>query len=650
MISQRKSSHSAEINNGHPQYGGGSPRSPVPSRKLMRYNNNGNGSSNGGTPSHNPMQQSPCNSFLLGGMDKRRRGAYHPRQRTIWYRIFFSTPARAGATALIVLYLSWRYAIVPTMHSIYDWGLYLSSDGSQSTTRYNSKSAFLSVADDSKLKQEILKPMKALKENERLLRDSTDALRKPNVKTGEKRREAIRNIVPQWFDRNNNNGEVVKVTKEESSSLRASKNNDKSNNEENNTNAKKVTATETNAIPAQDQKITADHKKALMHEIQKQQPPPSLSIKTLHTSNLDMKNSPNSCPNDGFTSLPTDLSTTLVIQCSLDRIWLLAETCNRWTDPIVLVVYLPSETVKDSLQITTAIDSIADMMTTCPQMTVLPHVQIDEKNQGKGVSTYPVNVMRNKGLGAVKTSHILIMDVDLIPSADLNDVIKDNLVDQVSSNEGQVPTNAIVIPAFERKVNPPCPDIELCKGYLQKDPSFLPTLFNDMKECVRDKKCIVFQSDNNWEGHHTTQTQKWLKSEWYDEPSEEDNEQKTRTIRQIKCFDSLRYEPYVVLPWCPSTSSTKPQPLTPYYDERFYGYGKNKIQHISHLRYRGVPFYVLPRSFVVHHPHPESNVKQVWNDRKKNNLHGEMDRLYSKYINELKDEYSSVKGVVPECD
>jgi len=390
----------------------------------------------------------------------------------------------------------------------------------------------------------------------------------------------------------------------------------------------------------------------LLQEIQKQldEPPSSsASIRTLHTSKLDMKNSPNSCPNNGFT-LPKDLSTTLVIQCTLDRIWLLAETCNRWTDPIVLVVYLPFETAKDTVQGTKAIESIANLMANCSQMTVIPHVHIDDKNQGNGgMSSYPVNVMRNKGLGAVKTSHILIMDVDLIPSADLNDVIKDNLVDQISSNNGKVPTNAIVVPAFERKVDPPCSNIESCKGYLQKDPRFLPTLFNDMKECVRDKKCIVFQSDNNWEGHHTTKTQKWLKSEWYDEPSKTD-EQKTRTIRQIKCFDSLRYEPYVVLPWCPSVPSTKPQPLAPYYDERFYGYGKNKIQHISHLRYRGVPFYVLPRSFVVHHPHPESNVKQVWNDRKKNKLHGEMDRLYAKYIDELEDEYSDVKGVVPECD
>lgn len=646
MISQRKStaaSHSAaEINgNFRDNAASPSPRSPIASRKI-RY---GNGSI-GGTPAHNPMQQSPCNSFLLGGMDKRRRGAYHPRHRSLCYRIFFSTPARTVATTLILLYFSWRYAIVPTMHSIYEWGLYLSRDDSKSA-QYGSKSPFLSIADDNKVRNEILKPLKTLKENERLLRDTIEALRKPKIKSGEKRREAIKRIVPQWFDRNS-------VVSKDKTNFEIDMNVNMSNEkpQDSTTKAKEATVTEKHLDPAELPKITAHDKSALLHEIQKQLDKPSSnsSIKTLHTSKLDMKISPNSCPNEGFT-LPQDVSATLVIQSSLDRIWLLEETCKRWTDPIILVVYLPSKEIKGTAERTKAIDSIANMMTNCPQMTVLPHVHVDAKNQDKDLSIYPVNVMRNKGLSAVKTSHILIMDVDLIPSADLNGVIKDNLMDQVSSNNGKVPTNAIVVPAFERKVDPPCSDIESCRGYLQKDPNFLPTLFNDVKECVQDEKCIVFQSDNNWEGHHTTRTEKWLKREWFEEPSSSgvNDKQKSRTIRQIKCFDSLRYEPYVVLPWCPSMSSPNPQPLTPFYDERFYGYGKNKIQHISHLRYSGVPFYVLPRSFVVHHPHPESNVKQVWNDRKKNKLHGEMDKLYIKYIDELEEEYSRVKGVVPEC-
>lgn len=224
-----------------------------------------------------------------------------------------------------------------------------------------------------------------------------------------------------------------------------------------------------------------------------------------------------------------------------------------------------------------------------------------------------------------------------------------------SRSEIEIPVNAIVVPAFERKVHPPCTDIESCRTYLQKDSKFLPILFNDLEECIDDEDCIVFQEDMNWEGHHTTQSKKWLKKQWYEKQAGKNEGEKTRTIRQIKCFDSLRYEPYVVVPWCPSSKSSNPRPLTPYYDERFYGYGKNKIQHISHLRFQGVPFFVLPQSFVIHHPHPESSVKQVWNNKKKNSLHRNMDELYQAYINEeLTDEYSQTKArennVVPQCN
>lgn len=210
--------------------------------------------------------------------------------------------------------------------------------------------------------------------------------------------------------------------------------------------------------------------------------------------------------------------------------------------------------------------------------------------------------------------------------------------------------NALVVPAFERKVDSPCTDTESCSSYLKKDSRFLPLLFNDVNECIQDKDCIVFQEDMNWEGHHTTESKTWLEKKWYESSSEGLGGREIRTIRRINCFDSLRYEPYVVIPWCPSSKSSNPRPLTPYYDERFYGYGKNKIQHISHLRFRGVPFFVLPKSFVVHHPHPESSVKMVWNDRKKNSLHRTMDKLYDQYIKELADEYSDVDNAVPQCD
>lgn len=660
------------------------------------YGHNGN----------NDHLQSPCNSFLLGGnfyagKDKRRRRAFHPRQKSLWYRIFFSTPGRACATSLIILYLSWKYAIVPMTHSLYEWGRYLSSqDGSPDSLHNN---FMVPTADDTKIRTEIFKPINTLKNNARLLNERIDALR-TSGKTGMKRQELIKKIVPKWYDRNKNHDDTSANKKIKDINI-IPKQKSKSKKVTNNKQERGRKATETEKLKDEKDTITKEtksnendqglgneklkrlrggkkktlkddsnkslsaknkneqlqkHHDALLLDIQKQlsdNDNSESSQRVLQTLAKDMKHSPNSCPKDGF-SLPLGVSVSLVIQCSLDRIWLLSETCARWSDPIVLVVYLPSETVLDPSDRTTSINSIAEIMVECPQMTVLPHVHGTKEKKGEP-STYPVNVMRNKGLDAVTTSHVLIMDVDLIPSADLSHVVKDNVMDQISSIEQssgekaeEIPVNAIVVPAFERKVDPPCHDIESCRSYMQEDTKFLPLLFNDLRECINEEDCIVFQSDMNWEGHHTTESKKWLKKQWYEGPSseDEDGEKKIRTIRQIKCFDSLRYEPYIVIPWCPSTKSSHPQqPLTPYYDERFYGYGKNKIQHISHLRFRGVPFFVLPQSFVVHHPHPESSVKQVWNNHQKHSLHRNMDKLYQGYIEELADEYSDVNNIVPQC-
>jgi hypothetical protein len=611
-----------------------------------------------------PTGQTICNSFLLGGAyyegkDKRKRRAFHPRQKSLWYRVLCATPGRVGTTALILTYLAWRFAIVPITHSVLNWGRYLSQDGGN-------------AADDNRVRSEILKPIKLLTKNAKLLNDRIEILRRGYTHNNSvsTRQLVLKKIVPRWFDRNLlvpvHETKSVHNTKEKTVQ---SKQQTKANRDENatlargNTNTKHSEYSDVKPIrirkaQVQSQPLSSvnnkrhEYHQTLLLEIQKQLDDTlESSPRILETSENDLNHSHNSCPHDGF-SLPWGISVSLVIQCSLDRIWLLTETCARWSDPIVLVVYLPSETVLDPSDRSKVIDSIAGIMEACPQMTVLPHVHGNDGELDSS-STYPVNIMRNKGLDSVKTSHVLIMDVDLIPSADLSQVVKANLIDQVmttGAREIDHHVSAIVVPAFERKVDSPCTDTESCRSYLQNNSRFLPLLFNDLKECVQGKDCIVFQEDMNWEGHHTTESKLWLEKKWYDSSSDGVDGRKIRTIRQIKCFDSFRYEPYVVVPWCPSSKSSKPRPLTPYYDERFYGYGKNKIQHISHLRFRGVPFFVLPQSFVVHHPHPESSVKQVWNDKKKNQLHQTMDKLYAGYMNELADEYSDVNNAIPGCN
>lgn len=42
---------------------------------------------------------------------------------------------------------------------------------------------------------------------------------------------------------------------------------------------------------------------------------------------------------------------------------------------------------------------------------------------------------------------------------------------------------------------------------------------------------------------------------------------------------------------------------TPLYDERFVGYGYNKMQHMRHLTYVGYQFYILTNAFALDMPH-----------------------------------------------
>jgi len=382
-----------------------------------------------------------------------------------------------------------------------------------------------------------------------------------------------------------------------------------------------------------------------------------------------------SCPAD---LSQDDISTTLVTQCSLNRVDLLVETCNRWGGPIVLSLFLANEEEEEEWS-----GKQSNWEEMCPQLTVLPHIATAEERED---GAYPVNLLRNIGLDAVKTSHVFMMDVDFIPSVDLHATIGDVLNarhkmqkvegDKGGDDNGGGARDALIVPAFERKLSKPCQTIAQCQRYINEDSNFIPKTVDGLRDCTKkgDKEgCIVFQSDNNWEGHHTTHSEQWLKGDWYDdgdyrEPRTEAGDKKkrgrkekidlARKIKSVKCFDSLRYEPWVVIRWCPSSSSSKYiekgedgriRPVAPYFDERFHGYGKNKIEMTSHLRFLGYEFSILPMSFIIHQPHPVSKAKIVWQNVEGEDLHYDMDSLYPKFLRELAMKYDGGKNAIPTC-
>ena len=336
--------------------------------------------------------------------------------------------------------------------------------------------------------------------------------------------------------------------------------------------------------------------------------------------NMDSFKERSACNNE-----TNSISTTLVIQATLDRAWILHETCKRWTDPIVAVIGIHEEENDEVDHVIGPLEQI--VASECAHLKLIRYpIRHPEPEM------YPVNHMRNLGLDSVKTSHILVVDVDFVPSLNLQDSVRTVLKERAKTTN-----EAIIVPAFERILPSNCSSEQNCAHLLQYNDTFIPHTFEDLKDCYDREDCDVFQKRLNWEGHHSTRSEKWLQKDWYETGT---------SPRTLSCFDSLRYEPYVVLRWCPERTS---RPIAPYYDERFYGYGKNKIEYIQHIRMMGYSFAVLPGGFIVHNPHPESKSKMVWNDAKKS-LHKDMDHLYPKFLRELMTRYEDQKDhVIRQC-
>ena len=485
----------------------------------------------------------------------------------------------------------------------------------------------------------------------------------------------------------------------------------------------------------------------------------------------DNSNSNSNGSNNTISTTTTATATTLVVQTSIERMWILGETCSRWAnDPIIAVVFVPHHDegigvgvgigagddhdhaflldllVKNENALLTGEKGVARNNTNkrnntnssnkrnntntnnkvpaspCPNLTLVRYnADRSESLPGK----YPVNRLRNVGLDLVTTSHVLMMDVDFVPSKDLEGLVRNaisssNAISRSTSNSSskkKVPPplprirssdrtlltkqqqpqqhKAFVVPAFEKKAPGSCSDSNdpaFCiSKFLKEDGAFLPRTFAELQECYTSpqQECVVFQSEYNWDGHSTTLSDQWMKRKWYDDKEDKEensnnnkNNPQEKRFRRISCFHTARYEPYVILEWCPanpfipsssssssSLSSLPPQeqqrellrlatPIAPYYDERFYGYGKNKIELVSHLRRSNYQFEVLPEGFLVHNPHPESSTKELWlnkHDRNQNrashsDLHSTMDALYSTFLGELDTKYKSVhKDTIKLC-
>mmetsp|Transcript_4431 Transcript_4431/g.11351 ORF Transcript_4431/g.11351 Transcript_4431/m.11351 type:complete len:405 (+) Transcript_4431:204-1418(+) len=206
---------------------------------------------------------------------------------------------------------------------------------------------------------------------------------------------------------------------------------------------------------------------------------------------------------------------------------------------------------------------------------------------------YPVNTLRNLAWSMVKTSHVFILDIDFWPSFDLRPVAELALRKLGTLGLASQST-ALVAPAFHLRVG----GSDHSNQTRPIDKTLMPSDFDELLRCV-----TAYGDVAGWRGgascapfhhHGSTRFADWTVSSG---------------LFRLPCFITDKYEPFVIVRNCVDDPK---DPGPPHFDERFDGYGKNKLEFIASLRGANYSFYVVPRGFVVHAIHAESPAYRLW--------------------------------------
>ncbi|KRY88723.1 Glycosyltransferase-like protein LARGE2 [Trichinella pseudospiralis] len=237
---------------------------------------------------------------------------------------------------------------------------------------------------------------------------------------------------------------------------------------------------------------------------------------------------------------------TLLTQLSFDRLVSLNRLLIQWTGPIIAVLYL---TDAEAFQLATFMENNFLNI----RNNVIIHVVYKEGN------LYPVNKLRNIALQSSITPFVFMNDIDFVPATGLYEYLLQILPQQ---SDASAPKKAYIVPAFE----------------VYSYHVIIPESKTDLLKSLDNGEIHIFRSKEWVKGHLATDYDRWRTA-----------------LEPYKIAWSTDYEPYFVV--------GRDVPL---YDERFVGFGWNKVAHVMNLDFLNYEFLVLPFAYIVHLPHSPS--------------------------------------------
>ncbi|KAL9981153.1 hypothetical protein ACROYT_G009817 [Oculina patagonica] len=174
---------------------------------------------------------------------------------------------------------------------------------------------------------------------------------------------------------------------------------------------------------------------------------------------------------------------------------------------------------------------------------------------------YPINRLRNIAIKNVKTQYVFMIDVDFVPSPDLAILARNQILVYNETRNSTDDKIAFVVPAFD--------------GARHANSRDLPETKEELVKMVKRKnKLAPFRQIESPLSHSSTNYTKWYH---------------TNESYEVSGYQD-KYEPYLIL---------RLTPELPLYDERFTGYGMNKISHVIELALLGQVSFSLDFSHII---------------------------------------------------
>mmetsp|Transcript_20903 Transcript_20903/g.37662 ORF Transcript_20903/g.37662 Transcript_20903/m.37662 type:complete len:407 (+) Transcript_20903:41-1261(+) len=285
----------------------------------------------------------------------------------------------------------------------------------------------------------------------------------------------------------------------------------------------------------------------------------SLPIPNFFDENKWVASSPETYPKCHSPISEQDIAYTLVSQGTEGRLSTLRHTCERWKGNISLAVYTnkTEETIIEHL--------VQDMKCDKEQLTVTCIPPFEEL-KGKG---FPYNYLRRVALDAAVTSHIVYLDMDYVPSSDLEESLYSPAVLKEFTHDNKL---ALVVAAFEvfgESSNITVPRSRKINGESQV--TAYPFKFFDRNGQHLMKKSTRFHAPTNF-------------GRWMTE--------NTNLVYPLECV-TKDFEPYIVVQKC--------KHLPPPQDQFISGH--DKVSWIRHLVLSGYAFKSIAGPFCIHLPH-----------------------------------------------